>query len=289
MSCGGLHKLKSKGCFVKIELIEVNNILTPASGFIARCGFDFTLNTALGCAFGCSYCYATAFTQKMSSGEEWGKWTKLKSNAGALIRRSPSLVGKEIYMASVTDPYQPSEREHRVSRGVLEALLECHTGFTLVVQTRGPLITRDIDLLVKLQVKNTVRVNFTVSNDSEKIRQLFEPTCPSLGQRLDAVQRLCDAGIQTNITVTPMLPLKDPVNFAALIFESGVREVVVQVFHDDQNGRENIRGTRSEASEKLAGLGLSRRDLVKQSYVFADALRANGIKVGMNEAGFKAP
>jgi DNA repair photolyase len=274
---------------MKIIPIQVNQILTKTSGFIQRCGFDYSVNPALGCAFGCSYCYAEAFTQIASPGPSWGHWSKLKSNAGELIRAAPSLNGKKLYMASVTDPYQSAEREMGVTRGILEALHEKHSNFTLVIQTRGPLIVRDLELLRAMMAHSRIQVNFSITTDSDDLRKRFEPTCPSIEARFHAVEELCQAGIPTAVTVTPMLPLKDPKAFAVRLGELELSSVVIQCFHADQNDRKLVRGTPNQALEVMRQLGVTRQMLYAQSVEFAKLVRQQGLVVGMNEAGFKAP
>jgi DNA repair photolyase len=152
------------------------------------------------------------------------------------------LRGKSIYMSSVTDPYQPVERRLGLVRDLLVELVTRQP--KLVVQTRGPLVTRDIDLLSQF---DDVRVNMTVTTDSEQVRRAFEPTCPSNSQRLDAIRQVQEAGIQTCITMTPLLPIENPQEFARQLLATGVRRFVVQPFHAS-SGR-FVAGTRDAAVE----------------------------------------
>ena len=112
-------------------------ILTRATGFMDA--YDFTLNPYSGCSFGCTYCYAAFFSRDAEKRDSWGYWVDVKENAVELMekRRSGSLDGKLIYMSSVTDPYQPVERELQLTRGILEIMAERHKP-KLVIQTRSP-------------------------------------------------------------------------------------------------------------------------------------------------------
>ena len=79
--------------------------------------YDFTLNPYSGCSFGCTYCYAAFFSRDAEKRDAWGYWVNVKENAEALLKkRRRSLDGKRIYMSSVTDPYQPIERELKLTR-----------------------------------------------------------------------------------------------------------------------------------------------------------------------------
>jgi DNA repair photolyase len=275
---------------IHVEAKNVYSILSPTTGFLTRCGFDYSLNTAIGCAFGCSYCYAAAFTQSQApKGAEWGQWTRFKRNAGDLIAKAESLAEKWVYMSSVTDPYQPHERTHGVTRAVLQKLLEHHRGFGLVVQTRSPLVVRDIVLYQSLSKIATVQINLTISTDDDAIRKAFEPTCPSIEQRFSALEQLKDAGLEVAVTVTPMLPIGDVDAFAKRLAGIHPKLVVIQQFHADQGERTMVRGTRAPALEVLAAQNLSRHTLSAQAGALAKALRLKGVKAVIGERGFDAP
>ena len=232
-----------------VESVNTSSILTKASGFMAD--YDYTLNPYSGCSFGCTYCYAAFFARDAVLRDNWGYWVKVKRNAVDRLRRMrTSLRGKTIYMSSVTDPYQPIEKQVELVRGLLEALVEYQP--RLVVQTRSSLVARDIDLLERFEA---VRVNMTITTDSERVRKSFEPMCPSNAQRVDAITEVCAAGIATAITMTPLLPLENPKQFAEHLRETGVPRFVVQPFHPERG--KFIRGTRDAAMEILRDMDWS--------------------------------
>ena len=93
--------------------------------------YDYTLNPYSGCSFGCTYCYAAFFSRDTEKRDNWGYWVNVKENAVELLqkrlKRTPdALDGKLIYMSSVTDPYQPVERELKLTRRILEVMAEGH-------------------------------------------------------------------------------------------------------------------------------------------------------------------
>src|SRR5438093_4716505 len=150
----GINKRTSLG---KTEVLYkmASSILSPASGFLET--YDFTLNPYSGCSFGCTYCYAAFFARLEEHHQNWGYWVHVKENALQLLikfRKKP-LQGKRIYMSSVTDPYQPVEKELELTRSLLKELADYHQP-RLVIQTRSPLATRDIDLLKRFE---TLQVN----------------------------------------------------------------------------------------------------------------------------------
>lgn len=215
-----------------MELIESKSIFSPATGFIRRGGFEWTCNPYVGCTFGCAYCYAAFLPQAKRPPEEWGKWLTAKKNAAALAeRQAPKVAGQGVYLSSVTDPYQPAERSLMLTRGILEALVEHQPWLT--VQTRGPLVARDIDVL---QQFHCVRVNLSIPTDSDEIRKRFEPKAPPLEKRWAALRELRAAGVPVGVCVTPTLPIADVEGFANLLAEFRPDVLVCQDFHDSGGG-----------------------------------------------------
>jgi DNA repair photolyase len=211
-----------------VELIEAKSIFSEATGFIRRGGFDWTCNPYLGCTFGCSYCYAAFLPQNRRPVSDWGRWVSAKRNAVELARKQArKIAGQAVYMSSVTDPYQPAERSLLLTRGILEAILPVQP--RLVVQTRGPLVVRDIDML---QQFDAVRVNVSIPTDSEDVRRAFEPKAPPLERRWQALAELRTAGIPVGICVTPTLPIADSGAFAERLAGFAADVLVVQDFHD---------------------------------------------------------
>lgn len=210
-----------------MEAVEAKSIFSPATGFIRRGGFAWTCNPYLGCSFGCVYCYAAFLPQNRRPVADWGRWFVAKSNAAELARKQAKKVaGQSVYMSSVTDPYQPAERSQFLTRGILEALLPYQP--RLVIQTRGPLVVRDIDLLRRFAA---VRVNLSIPTDSEAVRTAFEPKAPPLPHRWLAAEELSAAGVPVGVCVTPTLPLADPTAFADRIARLNPAVLVVQEFH----------------------------------------------------------
>ncbi len=242
---------------------RVKAILNKTSGFLSEC--DFSLNPYAGCSFGCSYCYAIRFSGRDDAETSWGQWVDVKENAIALMRKMPAgkLDGKRIYMSSVTDPYQIIERRVQLTRSLLEVLAEKHAPL-LVVQTRSPDVVRDIDLFGDIEARGgRVQVNMTVTTDDEGVRRVFEPGCPSNAVRLKAIAEMHAAGIQSCITMTPLLLVRDVEAFADALVETGVSRFVTQPFHT--GNAQFAAGTRQMAMSLMAErLGCEAVDVVKE-------------------------
>ncbi len=213
-----------------METLIASTIFSPATGFIRRGGFEWTCNPYLGCTFGCTYCYAAFLPQNRRPVSDWGRWFQAKTNAVELAKKqSHKVAGQAVYLSSVTDPYLPAERRLRLSRGILEALLPHQP--RLLVQTRGPLVERDFDLLRQFQA---VRINMSIPADAEEVRQAFEPKAPPLERRWQAIDAARCAGIPVGICVTPMLPLRDAAAFVDRLCAFDPEVLAVQDFHDSR-------------------------------------------------------
>jgi DNA repair photolyase len=215
-----------------MEQINARSIFSPAIGFIKRGGFDWTCNPYLGCSFGCKYCYAMFLPQNRRPREDWGRWFSAKVNAIELARKQAKKVaGQAVYLSSVTDPYLPAERGLQLTRGILETMLPHQP--RLLVQTRGPLVVRDLDVLKQFKA---VRVNLSIPTDSEEVRQAFEPKAPLLERRWQAAAAVRAAGVSVGICVTPMLPLREPEVFVERLAAFRPDVLVTQNFHDSGGG-----------------------------------------------------
>ena len=267
-------------------------ILTSATGFIGS--YDFTLNPYTGCTYGCTYCYAAAFTRTDADREGWGRWAMVKTNAlEALARWRGRLAGRRIYLSSVTDPYQPVERKVKLTRSLVEALAP--ERIKLVVQTRSQDVVRDADLFKRIEAEGgRVQVNVTVTTDDEVLRRTFEPWCPSNQARLKAVAALVAEGVQTAVTITPMLRIKDAHAFAEQLAATGCERFIVQPFHADRGNEQFIAGTRVGAIELMSEQLGCRQEAFGPAYrqhyeAVRSVLRTRWPAIGEGREGFRPP
>ncbi|RCX23769.1 DNA repair photolyase [Fontibacillus phaseoli] len=194
---------------VEIKDILSKTILSEAKGYL-DIGFTHSLNPYSGCAFSCRYCYVREMPIQKFKELPWGQWVDIKRNAAENYRNEIVKLRRKrkpvhIFMSSATDPYQPVERKATITRGLLEAMLD-HPPDLLQVQTRSPLITRDLDLLVSLKERCNVLVSMTIETDREDMKTNFSPYAPGIKIRLKALRELHEAGITTQAAISPVLP-----------------------------------------------------------------------------------
>jgi DNA repair photolyase len=261
-----------------MEQILARSIFSPATGYIRRGGFAWTCNPYVGCSLGCSYCYAMFLPQNRRPKEEWGKWFQAKINAVELARKqAPRLAGQALYMSSVTDPYLPAERRLCLTRGILEALVASQP--RLLLQTRAPLVVRDLDLLRQFA---SLRVNISIPTDSEAVRRAFEPKAPPLEARWRALAEVKAAGLPVGICITPVLPLADAEAFAHRLTAFQPDVLVTQDFHDSGGGFGADTGM-------LARQLLDERPRTAEDYKRFVARLRRSLHVYEGEAGFFPP
>ena len=171
--------------------------------------FDWSLNPYMGCVHRCTFCYVRAFERRADrpSDVRYGTSIRVKVNVADVLRRElgrSSWARECVAIGAATDPYQPAEGRYRLTRACIEALGEARTPFSII--TRGPMIVRDIDVLVEAARRASVSVTFSIPTLDEDVWRKTEPSTAHPRQRLRAVEKLVEAGIRTGVGMAPVLP-----------------------------------------------------------------------------------
>ncbi len=172
-------------------------------------GFDRSINAYRGCEHGCSYCFARPSHNYLghSAGLDFERQIYVKVNAVEVLRRELAdkrYKPKPIAMGTNTDPYQPAERTHKLTRGILEVLLETRHPTTIV--TKSALIVRDLDILTEMAKLSLVHVGLSVTSMDHILSRKMEPRASTPEKRLEAIRLLSAAGVPTGIMAAPMIP-----------------------------------------------------------------------------------
>ena len=171
--------------------------------------FKWSLNPYMGCVHRCTFCYVRAFERRADrpSDNRYGQAIRVKTNVVEVLRRElarPSWEGETVAVGAATDPYQPAEGRYRLTRGCLEAFAEARNSFSII--TRGPLIVRDLDVLVEAARRAEVSVTFSVPTVDHDVWRKTEPGTAPPRQRLRALSRLVEAGVRASVGMAPILP-----------------------------------------------------------------------------------
>jgi DNA repair photolyase len=210
----GIAKLASQAEHVD-DGHQVEFFSLPVRSILNRCDsrrnlpFTWTINPYRGCEFACKYCYARYTHEFMEIRDvaEFEHKIFVKEEAAWLLRRDLKKVRpeEEIAIGTATDPYQPAERRHRVTRSILEELSR-HSGLEIGIVTKSDLVLRDIDVLQRVSEQNTIGVHVTVTTVDSDLARITEPRAPRPDLRLKAVRKLNEAGISAGVICAPVLP-----------------------------------------------------------------------------------
>ncbi len=268
--------------------------LTPTGGFLS--GFGFSLNPYIGCAFGdsggCPFCYVrTLPVARAGVGSSWGSWVIAKRNLAERLERELTELGRRgrlaqttIFMSSATDPYQGVERRMRLSRGALELLAD-HQPRRLLLQTRSPMVERDIDVLRRL--RGHVIVSLTLETDDDAVRRRLTPTSPSVARRLLTARRLRQAGIFVQLAIAPMMP-NDSKRFAELAAASADRVIIDTYLDGDGSGGKRSRALGIPQLYQRLGYGGWFEKGAENALIEAMKARLGADRVLLSRDGFNA-
>ena len=211
----------------ELSVARIGKVLTKSM----FSGYDLCINPYVGCEFGCSYCYVRFMVK--DDKHDWGEFVRIRKhikdrlpkeldkanvkieNGHMLVNEPDKAKKKTIYkvlpicesrlvLGTMTDPYQPAEKKHRITRETLEILVSHTNQFKKVgIFTRSPLIMHDIELIKKLP---KARVHFTVTPFQPHVLRAIEPYASITSRRWDTIKALKEAGIRVHVNVSPVIP-----------------------------------------------------------------------------------
>jgi DNA repair photolyase len=246
-----------------VEWIDNATILTPTSGFLAT-GYTHTLNPYVGCAFAGALCGTFCYARHnpwTTQGRPWALYG-IKQNLRDAYQRQYDRLKRprrgaqhplKIYMSSSTDPYIPQERTLQHTRVLLAEMVQ-RPPDVLVVQTHNTLIQRDLDLIHAIAARCELWVSVTVETDMDPVPG-FPPHASRPAARLDVLKTFRHAGVQTQATLSPLLPLADPETFARQLDAGCVRVIVDHYLIGD--GSKGLRTKRTDFEQRLVQAGFA--------------------------------
>jgi len=202
---------------VKLEVFEetaTRTIVTKNNS--PDVGFKYSVNCYRGCQHGCTYCFARPYHEYLGYGAGTDFETKIvvKVNAPHLLRKElckKSLRGESISFSFTTDPYLPLEANYELTRKCLQICVEF--GNAVGIVTKSPLVTRDLDVLTKLDAIVYFSIPFLTTEKSK----LFEPYAPKPDLRFRAMEELSKNGVNTGIAIAPIIPTYNDSDIPALL------------------------------------------------------------------------
>ena len=178
----------------KIQEIEVKSVMTKSNLPVA----DFSVNPYVGCVHACKYCYASFMKRFTNHPEPWGEFLDVK--IWPEIKNAKKYTGKEAFLGSVTDCYQPHEAKYKRTRALLEQLQG--SGISISIATKSDLVLRDLDLIKTFP---NARVSWSINTLDEEFRKEMDRGV-SIERRLEAMRQFYEAGVQTTCFISPIFP-----------------------------------------------------------------------------------
>ncbi len=181
------------------------NKIPPESGL----PFRWTINPIRGCSHACRYCFARSSHEylELDAGHDFDSQIVVKTNVAAVLRRElarRSWRGEAVALGTNTDPYQRAEGRYRLMPGIIRALTDANTPFSIL--TKGSLLRRDLPLLTLAARKVEVRIGVSLAIHDAELQRSLEPGTPSPRARLDLIRAIADAGFGVNVMVAPVIP-----------------------------------------------------------------------------------
>ena len=227
---------------MEVTLREVGNVLTRTSGYL-KTVTSHSLQPYRGCSFGNSLCGAGCYVRHnfyVTRGRSWGSFLEVRENAAVSYRRNwrrernwarRSRQRFGVFLSSSTEPFLPQEFRYRVTGSVLEAMLEKPPDL-LVLQTHSHRVTDYSDLYLELSRRCRLRIHVSIETDLDAVPGL-PGHASSVERRFEAACRLRRLGLFTVITVSPLLPIRDPERFFCRISEAADRVVIDHFIEGD--------------------------------------------------------
>lgn len=175
---------------------------TPVKTYLSKSkipGFDYVINPYVGCPHKCVYCYAEYMRKFTGHAEEWGDFLDIKTCEVPL--RPFKLFRTRVMLSSVTDPYNPYEKQYELTRRLIKQLIVCQA--QVYILTKSALVLRDLDLFQQIP---GCEVAFSFSSTDDHFRQLAEPGGSSVSDKINALKTLHKAGIKTAVMGAPLFP-----------------------------------------------------------------------------------
>ncbi|HVP92610.1 MAG TPA: radical SAM protein [Acidobacteriota bacterium] len=225
--------------------MQLSRFNSSVKGF-CTCPPKYNLNTYLGCCgHECIYCYATKFPT--FNGPPIPR-VVLVEQIVAMAKNTKLKL--PVMISDCTDPYQPLEREHQITRKCIKALVD--HGFPLLIVTKSDMVTRDVDLFGK----TSTAVSITITTINEDIAKRIEPNAPAPEKRISALQKVIASGIPATVRIDPIIPYvnDDPDEFERLVStlaDVGIRQVTISTVKPVRGFFTKIEQALPEKHEKI--------------------------------------
>jgi DNA repair photolyase len=278
---------------MKITEVQCKSILTRASGYLREV-CSHSINPYVGCGFGRSACGVGCYVRHnawLMKGRDWGSFVEVKTNAPEVYvhtyeaeqrwahRRGQPLC---IFFSSSTEPWQPVEKQYRITRRLLEVMLT-HPPDELILQTHATAMRDDLLRVVALSQHCRLRVHVSIEGDVERLPGLPPPPA-TIKDRIELLRQLSSSGIFTVACLSPLYPMQHPAAFFERLVAAGVDAVVIDHFIEGDGTREGSRTWKTGLPRSMAAIDSESTRLEYRDRIAAIA--QDYLPVGISASGF---
>jgi DNA repair photolyase len=273
--------------------IQCKSILTRASGYLKQV-CSHSINPYVGCGFGRSACGVGCYVRHntwLTKGRDWGGFVEVKTNAPEVYlqtceaerrwahRRDQSFA---LFFSSSTEPWQPVEKQYRITRRILEAM-QMHPPDELILQTHATAMRDDLELVAALSQQCRLRVHVSIEGDIERLPGLPPPPATVKG-RIELLRQLRSAGIFAVACLSPLYPMEHPAAFFKQLAGAGASAVVLDHFIEGDGTAEGVRTLKTDLPRSMEAVDSESTRLAYRDRIAAIA--RDYLPVGISAAGF---
>ncbi len=278
---------------MEITEVQCQSILTRVGGYLKPV-CSHSLNPYVGCGFGQSACGVGCYVRHnawLTKGREWGSFVEVKTNAPEIYLKTCKAEQRwthrrhqpfAIFFSSSTEPWQPAERQYRVTRRLLEAM-RTHPPDELILQTHATAMQEDLPLVAALSSQCRLRVHVSIEGDIERLPGLPPPPA-TVQKRIELLRRLSESGIFAVACLSPLYPMQQPAAFFEQLAQAGASAVVIDHFIGGDGTAEGSRTWKTDLPRSMEAVDAESTRLEYRDRIAAIA--RNYLPVGLSAAGF---
>jgi DNA repair photolyase len=278
---------------MEIAEVQCKSILTRSGGYLQKV-CSHSLNPYVGCGFGQSACGVGCYVRHnawLTKGRDWGSFVEVKTNAPEVYLKTCEAKRRwahrrdqpfSIFFSSSTDPWQPVEKQYRITRQLLEAM-RTHPPDELILQTHATAILDDLELIAALSQKCRLRAHVSIEGDIQRLPGLPPPPA-SIEDRIELLRQLSSAGIFSVACLSPLYPMEHPAAFFERLAGAGADAVVIDHFIEGDGTAEGTRTWKTGLPRSMQAIDAESTRLEYRDRIAAIA--QNYLPVGISAAGF---
>jgi DNA repair photolyase len=278
---------------VDITEVQCRSILTRASGYLRQV-CSHSLNPYIGCGFGRSGCGVGCYVRHnawLTKGRDWGGFVDVKSNAPEVYLKTFKAEQRwahrkqkpfTLFFSSSTDPWQPIEKQYRITHQLLETMLTSPPD-ELILQTHATAMLDDLSLVAELSRQCRLRVHVSIEGDVGRLPGLPPPPA-TVAARIEMFRQLSSAGIFAVACLSPLYPMENPPSFFEQLAKAGADAVVIDHFIEGDGTAEGTRTWKTDLPRHMAAVNAESTRLKYRDRIAAIA--QSYLPVGISASGF---